>query len=265
MIIDGKALARDIVADIARDVATMGEKPRLAVFTCAPNFETQKFLMIKEKQAAAAGISITRIELPESVTLAEVGEGVAAAAATHDGVIIQFPFPHLATKDLIPLVPVSHDVDVLTYTATSPILPPVVGAIDEMAARAQLFWAGKRVVVIGHGRLVGAPAITYVEAQGGTVTLITKDSTDLTSLASADVVILGAGVPGLLKPDMVRDDVIVFDAGTSEEGGALVGDADPRVADKAALFTPVPGGIGPVTVAMLLKNVMYRKKTINVV
>jgi methylenetetrahydrofolate dehydrogenase (NADP+)/methenyltetrahydrofolate cyclohydrolase len=260
MIIDGRALAADIGAQIASEVADMVIKPRLAIFTCAPNFETKKFLMIKEQQAAAAGILLTQIVLPETVTLVEVAKQVATIATTHDGIIIQFPFPHIATADLIPLIPPSHEVDVLTYTESSPILPPVVGAIDEIAARAQLFWVGKQVVVVGNGLLVGAPAVRYVESQGGSVTLITKNSIDLSPLTTADVVILGAGVPGLLRPEMVRDEVVIFDAGTTEEGGALVGDADPAVAAKAALLTPVPGGIGPVTVAILLRNVLYLAK-----
>jgi len=270
MIIDGKALAADIGIAVAREVATMADKPHLAVFTCAPNFETQKFLIIKERQAAAVGISLTRYELPKTVTLEEVREQVQAAAATHDGIIIQFPFPHLATADLIPLIPVSHDIDVLTYTGESPILPPVVGAIDEMATRTGVLFAGKQVVIVGNGRLVGAPAALYAKAKGAEVILITKDTTDLSPLLSADIVILGAGVPGLLTPAMVQDGVVIFDAGTSEEGGVLVGDADPEVATKASLFTPVPGGIGPVTVAILLKNVLYlaqehRKNHTNVV
>jgi methylenetetrahydrofolate dehydrogenase (NADP+) / methenyltetrahydrofolate cyclohydrolase len=270
MNIDGKALAADIGVETAQVVAQMKVKPRLAVFTCAPNFETQKFLMIKERQAAAVGIELTRIELSNIVTLGEVEKQVKAVTATNDGIIIQFPFPHLATADLIPLIPRSHDIDVLTYTETSPILPPVVGAINEMASRAQLLWAGKQVVVVGNGRLVGSPAALYARMQGARVTIITKDSTDLSPLGVADIVILGAGVPGLLKQDMVKDGVVVFDAGTTEEGGALVGDADPAVAAKAALFTPVPGGIGPVTVAILLRNVLYlalehRKNHTNVV
>ncbi|MFK5283328.1 bifunctional methylenetetrahydrofolate dehydrogenase/methenyltetrahydrofolate cyclohydrolase, partial [Lacticaseibacillus paracasei] len=74
---------------------------------------------------------------------------------------------------------------------------------------------------------------------------------------TADIIILGAGSPGLLTPAMVKAGVVVFDGGTSEEGGMLVGDADPAVADRASLFTPVPGGVGPLTVAILLKNVLY--------
>jgi methylenetetrahydrofolate dehydrogenase (NADP+)/methenyltetrahydrofolate cyclohydrolase len=257
MIIDGRALARTIIDAIAAEVATGGRAPELAVITCAPNFETQKFLQIKEKQAARAHVPIVRYELPSTVTLKEVVTRVEMATEQHDGLIIQFPFPHIATADLIPLIPSSHDVDVLSYNGgTSDILPPVVGAIDEMSRQYGAVWEGKRVVIVGNGRLVGAPTALYATTRGAAVTVVTKDVPDLTPLRTADIVVLGAGVPGLVTPDMVREGVIVFDAGTSEEGGQLRGDADVRVAEKAALFTPVPGGIGPLTVAVLLRNLL---------
>jgi len=91
--------------------------------------------------------------------------------------------------------------------------------------------------------------------------VVTKDTLDQVSLIrAADILILGAGVPGLITADMIKPGVIIFDAGTSEDGGMLVGDADPLVASKAALLTPVPGGIGPLTIAILLKNVLNLAK-----
>ncbi len=261
MIVDGKALAAEIIEEIKVAVLALPKPPRLTVFTCEPNFETQKFLHLKEAKAAAAGIALDLVTLPENVTLSEVREAVTAAAASCDGIIIQFPFPHLATSELIPLIPVTHDVDVMQYTgwSTDP-LPPVVGAIAEMVKRYSVVWENKEVVVVGNGRLVGAPAASYARGLGAHVTVVTKESDNLAATKTSDIIILGAGVPALLKPDMVKEGVIVFDAGTSEEGGMLVGDADPSVAERATLFTPVPGGIGPLTVAILLKNVLYLAK-----
>lgn len=258
MIIDGRAAAAKIVADIKAETAGWKIPPRLTVFTCAPNFETQKFLTIKERQSAEAGITLNRIELPDTITLQDVAGLVGAAALECDGIIIQFPFPHLATADLIPLIPATHDVDVFTYAGElEGPLPPVVGAIDYLANTHELNWEGKEVVVVGQGRLVGAPAAAYANSCGANVTVLTKERHDHTALLKADIVILGAGVPGLVKTDMVKDGVVVFDAGTTEEGGMLVGDADSGVAENASLFTPVPGGIGPITVAILLKNVLH--------
>ncbi|MCU0678438.1 MAG: bifunctional 5,10-methylenetetrahydrofolate dehydrogenase/5,10-methenyltetrahydrofolate cyclohydrolase [Candidatus Pacebacteria bacterium] len=261
MIVDGRALASQIIAVLKEGISVFGETPVLTVFTCAPNFETKKFLALKERRAKEAGIAVRVVELPEGVLLSAVQEAVNQAVLVSDGVIIQFPFPHLATKDLIPLIPASHDVDMMIYDGqTGGLLPPVVGAIAAISDAHGVTWEGREVVVVGNGRLVGAPAADYAASRGAVVKVVTKDSNTLAATKTADIVILGAGVPGLLTYDMVKEGVVVFDAGTSEEGGMLVGDADPAVAEKARLFTPVPGGIGPLTVAILLKNVLYLAK-----
>lgn len=260
MIIDGRALAREITAGIESTVKHLAVPPRLTVFTCAPNFETQKFLALKQKNAHMVGIVLELIELPATVTLNEVAEAVSAARVRADGIIIQFPFPpHLVTADLIALIPSSHDVDAFSYAGGLPeLLPPVVGAIAEISKVQHVVWLGKRVVVVGNGRLVGAPAALYATARGAEVIILTKDTPQQeTVISTADILILGTGVPGLITADMIKPGALIFDAGTSEEGGMLVGDASPTVAAKAGLFTPVPGGIGPLTIAILLKNVLY--------
>lgn len=260
MIIDGKALASQIIHTVAKQVAMLPTAPLLTVFTCAPNFETQKFLALKQKQAARCGITLVLHECQADVTLAEVATAINNVQGTTDGIIIQFPFPaHVATADLIALIPKTHDVDAFSYTGEqTDIFPPVVGAIDAISQEYTISWKGKQVVVVGNGRLVGAPAILYATSLGSDVTVVTKDTLNQAALiAEADILVLGAGVPGLITAEMVKDGVIIFDAGTSEEGGVLVGDADLGVAARAKLLTPVPGGIGPLTIALLLKNVLY--------
>jgi methylenetetrahydrofolate dehydrogenase (NADP+) / methenyltetrahydrofolate cyclohydrolase len=261
MIVDGKKIANDILADLAAEVQAMPQPPRLTIFTCAPNFETEKFLRLKQLRAAEVGIAITLITLPATVTLPEVEAAITAATPLCDAMIVQFPFPHLQTADLIPLVPPSHDVDVMQYAGLlDGLFPPVVGAIDVIAKVHQVDFAGKHVVIVGNGRLVGAPACLYATARGAQVTILTKENFAREPIAAADILILGAGVPGLVTSDMVRQGVVVFDAGTSEEGGQLVGDADPRVSTVASIYTPVPGGIGPITIAVLLRNVVALAK-----
>jgi methylenetetrahydrofolate dehydrogenase (NADP+) / methenyltetrahydrofolate cyclohydrolase len=112
-------------------------------------------------------------------------------------------------------------------------------------------------VIVGRGRLVGMPAEIWCQKQGARVTVVTRETKDAGELiAQAQILILGAGQPGLITKDMVRPNVILFDAGTSEDGGVLKGDADPGCAAVASLFTPVPGGIGPITIAVLLRNLL---------
>lgn len=260
MIIDGKALAREIMGQLTAEILGLPQVPHLTVFTCAPNFETKKFLALKQKQAAVCGVTLVLHECEPDATLLQIKSAVDAVVSTTDGIVMQFPFPSpLSTTDLVALIPTTHDVDAFSYIGQdTAVLPPVVGAINEIAKTYQVSWMDKSVVVVGSGRLVGAPAAAFARSRGSQVTVLTKDTIDQkTPILQADILILGAGVPGLITADMVKPGVIIFDAGTSEEGGVLVGDACTDVGTKAALVTPVPGGIGPVTIAMLLKNVLY--------
>jgi methylenetetrahydrofolate dehydrogenase (NADP+) / methenyltetrahydrofolate cyclohydrolase len=111
--------------------------------------------------------------------------------------------------------------------------------------------------VVGAGRLVGAPAIELLKDLGAEVSVVTDVHGSLLDLKDADIVVLGAGKPALVKPEMLKPGVVLIDAGTSnppQGGSTVVGDADPRCAEVASVFTPVPGGIGPIAVAMLFKN-----------
>ena len=110
-------------------------------------------------------------------------------------------------------------------------------------------------MVLGAGRLVGAPVARFLNSAGAQVTTLTElDEQPFEIIKTADVIVTGIGQPHFIKPEHVKEGVVIFDAGTSEDGGFMVGDVEPDVAHKAALFTPVPGGIGPITVALLLRN-----------
>ena len=116
---------------------------------------------------------------------------------------------------------------------------------------------GKKVVVIGKGKLVGKPAAEWARKEGAFVEVVDRSIKNPEMIfKKADVLISGAGVPSLITPEKIKDGVLLFDAATSEMSGKLVGDIDPVCAKKAALYTPVPGGIGPLTVALLFKNLL---------
>ncbi|MCA9364243.1 bifunctional 5,10-methylenetetrahydrofolate dehydrogenase/5,10-methenyltetrahydrofolate cyclohydrolase [Candidatus Kaiserbacteria bacterium] len=261
MIIDGKKIAEGLFRELTETVRQLSSAPQLAVITCAPNFETQRFLNIKQKRAAEVGIVVRVIELPETATTDECVQTIAAAATDSDGVVVQLPFPgHVDRDALIAAIPKTHDVDAFNLE-DSEILPPVIGAMHMILTTEGIVLEGKRVVVVGAGKLVGQPAARWFRGQYADVTVLTKeDSKEVSDIAhhtkDADIVVLGTGVPGLLKPDMVHEGVVILDAGTSEDAGELRGDADPACAEKALIFTPVPGGIGPITIAILLKNLV---------
>lgn len=266
MIVDGKAIALEILAEVAAKIKKLPRAPRLTVLTCAPNFETQKFLALKQMRATEVGIDVRVVELDPRILTPLVIQAINEAIITTDGIVVQLPFP--STIDIVSVlasVPASHDVDALLYDGTeTTVLPPVVGAIDAIVKHHQVKLSGKQVVVVGRGRLVGAPAALYATSQRAHVTILEKDTEGNESkIKEADVLILGAGVPGLVTASMVKPGVAIFDAGTSEEGGMLVGDADASVTEVASLVTPVPGGIGPITIAVLLRNVVSLSETNN--
>lgn len=259
MVVDGKRIAAEIYGTIRRKLAGRRPHPYLAVFTCAPNRETRKFLELKKKRAGELGIDVAVIEFGAGIDGDTVAGAIADAGGKADGIVVQLPFPaHIDAGRLIAAVPPELDVDALRYDGSdTDILPPVVGAVAAIAEHHNVRFAGKRVAVIGEGRLVGQPAALWARRAGASVLVIGKDTANAAeTIKNAEIIISGTGTPGLITPAKIGDGVVLFDAGTSEEGGQLRGDADPACAPKCSLFTPVPGGIGPVTIAVLLRNLV---------
>lgn len=259
MLVNGREIAESIYHSIRTELTKRKTRPHLTVFTCAPNFETRKYLTLKKKKAEEAGLGLNVIEFMPDIKTNEVVQSIKQSAMTADGIVVQLPLPkHIDTEAVLAAVPKNLDVDAVHYSVEEiEILPPVVGAIKAIAEHHGVSFPGKKVVIVGKGRLVGAPAAIWAKGAGGDVTVIDKDTANSDeSLKSADIIISGAGVPGLITPEKIKDGVIIFDAGTSEEGGQLRGDCTQECADKAALFTPVPGGIGPITIAILFQNLV---------
>lgn len=131
---------------------------------------------------------------------------------------------------------------------------PVAEALREVLLRAGVEPRGKRAVVVGAGRLVGGPAAELLRELGADVSVVTEHDGSLHDLKNADIAVLGAGNPGMVTPEMLKEGVVLIDAGTSEQGGKVQGDASPECEQRASVFTPVPGGVGPIAVAMIFKN-----------
>lgn len=259
MIVDGKALAAEILGEVSKRTkarSALRRAPKLTIFTCAPTFATKKYLALKTKKAASVGIETDIQELRADVTTEVFVARMHEVLGETDGIVVQLPLPvHLDRETILAAIPASADPDGFSFgVAPDVCLPPVVGAIDEIAKRNDIAFGGKSAVVVGSGRLVGQPAAHFLRHAGATVTVLPDATADTAPLTTADVIVSGAGVPHLVTPELVREGVLIFDAGTSEDNGKLAGDVHPEVADKAALFTPVPGGIGPITIALLLRN-----------
>ncbi|MEM9336942.1 MAG: bifunctional 5,10-methylenetetrahydrofolate dehydrogenase/5,10-methenyltetrahydrofolate cyclohydrolase [Patescibacteria group bacterium] len=257
MIVDGAHIAKQLLQQLKEQLA--GSSPlRLKTFACEPNFETKKFIAIKQRAAAEVGIGLELVAFGVEQGQFDMLHAVQEAVMSSHGVMVQLPFPaRISVDTILSAIPPSHDVDALMYDGTDEaVLPPVVGAIKEIARVHSIDFKDKQVTVVGNGRLVGSPSAVWARQQGAAVSMVTKHHPNPAAIKEADIVILGAGTPALIKPKDLKEGVVVFDAGTSESAGSLAGDADPAVADVASLFTPVPGGIGPVAVVVLLRNLV---------
>jgi methylenetetrahydrofolate dehydrogenase (NADP+) / methenyltetrahydrofolate cyclohydrolase len=267
MIIDGKAIAAQLYEELAIERAQFGEVT-LGHLVTEMSPVTASYARIKERGAERLGIKMVRVELPAGSGTPEALAGIQKLVDETDGVIPQLPIvPGIDAAAVINAIPKEKDVDVLSLAACAefekgnwPAVPPVPAALVYILEKSGVKISGAKVTVVGYGRLVGKPAATLFRQHGGIVTIADKGA-DVSALTrDADIIVLGTGVSGILKPDMVKPGVAVVDAGASEQGGKVVGDADPAVAEKCSVFTPVPGGVGPVAIAMIYKNVFALKR-----
>lgn len=253
MIIDGRQLSREILARTKVRAEELPHPPHVLALVASETPATRSYLKIKGLRAADAGCSF------EARPLGAPFEGA-------DAVIVQLPLPtDVDQKAACDAIPLSKDADVLSFIArekferaeADALLPPVVGAIKEIFRQNGVEVKGKKAVVIGNGWLVGAPCATWLKQQGAEVETLdsaTKLEDFSMALRTADIIVAGAGVPHLIKPEYLKRGVVLIDAATSESNGILAGDADPVCAEVCSLFTPVPGGVGPIAVACLFEN-----------
>ncbi len=260
MIVDGRAIASDILKEVRASLA--GRVPVVRAVVLAPSPATESYLSIKKARAEEGGMSLEVVRLADDAGTDAVIDAVRAPGA--HSVIVQLPLPErIDTDAVLAAIPLEQDADVLSPAAYArfeqgaegALVPPVAGAVAEVLARAGIDAAGKRAVVVGQGKLVGRPAIALLRRLGADTIAVLKETPDPGRiLREADIVISGAGQAHFITKDMVKPGAVLIDAGTSESGGAIAGDLDPACAETASVFTPVPGGIGPIAVAMLFRN-----------
>lgn len=260
MMLDGRALASAVLTEVKASLR--GRLVRVRAVVVQPSPATESYLAIKTARAHEAGMELEVVRLHDDADTAAVITAVQAVGA--DAVIVQLPLPsHIDTGAVLAAIPLEKDADVLSGAAYArfehneegALMPPVAGAIAEILARTQVSVGGKRAAVVGQGKLVGKPALVLLRRMGADAVTILKDTPDPARiLREADIVVSGAGQAHFITPAMIKEGAVLIDAGTSESNGALAGDMDPACAEIASVFTPVPGGVGPVAVALLFKN-----------
>ena len=252
MTINGRALANRIYERLSIRRASLPRHIALGIVCSEPDAVMESFMKIKTRAAQQLDVAIVRVDVP--IRAGEQGaiEAIVELTKRTDGIITQLPLPRSwDARPVLAAIPGSHDVDGIG--TNSLVVPPVARAVKDILEEAHFDPKGKCAVVIGAGRLVGVPVARLLEELGARVTVITEGQ-PLDALMNADIIVSGAGSPKLITPEVVRDGAVLIDAGTSEQGGKVRGDADPACAMKCALFTPVPGGVGPVAVAEIFEN-----------
>jgi len=253
IILDGKKLSERILEDLREKVKKSGKKLILAAVLVGDDLQSKIFLRQKEKACQKVGISFKLYRFPKNISQKKLIQEVKKLCRykLYHGVVIQLPLPgHIDTEKILNLIPAEKDVDVLSgQKPKAGVLPPVLAGILELFKEYKIKIKGKNVVVVGYGKLVGKPIADWMKKQGIRVFIVDKNTPYISRLTKkADILISGVGKPNLITGDMIKKGAIVVDA---------AGDvAQKSVASKAGYLTPVPGGVGPLTVAMVIKNLI---------
>ena len=270
-LIDGKVIAAEIRAELkARTQAfeeKYGKKIGLAVVLIGNDPASQVYVRNKVKACEEAGIRSFRHDLPEETTQRQAEELVSALAEDENvhGILVQLPLPRgLDEKQLLSLIPPAKDVDGFLAENIGRLALKEEGTVActplgvmEMLSRSNIPVAGKRAVVVGRSNIVGRPMALLLLNADATVTVCHSKTKDLLEeCRRADILVAAIGKPKFITADMVKEGAVVIDVGMDrDENGKLCGDVDfENVKEKASAITPVPGGVGPMTIAMLLKN-----------
>ncbi|EAF1796692.1 bifunctional methylenetetrahydrofolate dehydrogenase/methenyltetrahydrofolate cyclohydrolase FolD [Listeria monocytogenes] len=277
-IIDGKKLAKEIQEKVTREVAELvkeGKKPGLAVVLVGDNQASRTYVRNKQKRTEEAGMKSVLIELPENVTeekLLSVVEELNEDKTIH-GILVQLPLPeHISEEKVIDTISYDKDVDGFhpvnvgdLFIGKDSFVPCTPAGIIELIKSTGTQIEGKRAVVIGRSNIVGKPVAQLLLNENATVTIAHSRTKDLPQVAKeADILVVATGLAKFVKKDYIKPGAIVIDVGMDrDENNKLCGDVDfDDVVEEAGFITPVPGGVGPMTITMLLANTLKAAKRI---
>lgn len=275
-IIDGKLISTQLRGEIKADVEALtasGERPGLAVVIVGEDPASQIYVRNKGKACEEVGIYSEIIRLPESTAETELLNVIDGFNARKDidGILVQLPLPkHISEAAVIARIAPEKDVDAFSHenvgrimTGEYSFLPCTPAGVIELLRRSGITISGKECVVVGRSNIVGKPMAMLLLHENGTVTVCHSKTVDLGRVTSrADILVVAIGKPKFITADMVKEGATVIDVGMNRTPeGKLCGDVDfEAVSKKCAFITPVPGGVGPMTITMLLKNTVTARK-----
>ena len=272
-LLDGKKIAAEVRAELKETVAAMAQKPELAVVLVGNDPASEIYVKGKIKGCEEVGITSHTFRLSESSTQEEVEELVSSLVQRKEisGILVQLPLPKgLNSERILSLIPREKDVDGFSAAnvgklalGEESLAACTPQGIMELLSRYQIPTAGKRAVVVGRSKIVGRPIALLLLNADATVTICHSKTVNLKEeCLRADILIAAIGKARFITADMVKEGAVVVDVGINRnQEGKLCGDVDfENVKEKASYITPVPGGVGPMTIAMLLKNTVETAK-----
>ena len=273
VILDGKKTAAAIKSELREKVATLANKPGLGTLLVGDDPGSVSYVAGKHRDCAEVGMQSIRIDLPSSASEADVRKAIADLNSAKEvtGYIVQLPLPkQMDTRSLLEAIDPAKDADGLHPINLGKLVMNVEGKFDaplpctpagivELLRRYDVKLAGAQVAVLGRGLTVGRPLglLLSSKAVNATPVLLHSASKNIPEqVKQADIVVAAVGQPGFVKPEWVKPGAAVLDVGITRVNDSLVGDVDPAVREVAGYFSPNPGGVGPMTRAMLMANVV---------
>jgi methylenetetrahydrofolate dehydrogenase (NADP+) / methenyltetrahydrofolate cyclohydrolase len=265
-IIDGKAVAAEVRARVRAEVAGLDSGPGLATILVGDDPASQVYVRNKRKACEEAGIASIDHDLEASIPESDLADLIRQLGEDErvSGILLQLPVPgHIDSDAMIELINPLKDVDGLTTTNAGRLVQGREGLVSctpagviELLEHEDVELRGAEAVVLGRSQLVGRPLASLLLARDATVTMCHSRTRNLAEVCSrADVLVAAVGRPHLVTAEMVKEGAVVIDVGINRTDDGLVGDVDFKaVVEKAGAITPVPGGVGPMTIAMLLAN-----------
>jgi methylenetetrahydrofolate dehydrogenase (NADP+)/methenyltetrahydrofolate cyclohydrolase len=276
-VIDGRKIRDDMLEEIKREVSLLPLVPVFCDILVGNDKVSEQYVRIKSKAAESVGIKFHTAEFPDSISTEELLEKIDDLNRVPHmcGIIVQLPLPqHIDKEEVLNRIIPALDVDCLGKEATfnfynnrGGLEYPTALACMKILDSINIDLLNKKIVVLGQGNLVGRPVTHLLRKQGLEVATITNQTENIGEiLKNADIIISGIGKSKFLTENMIKPGVVIIDAGTSEDNGGVGGDVDlDSIRGIASLVSPTPGGVGPVTVAMLLKNVVkVAQKKLNI-
>ena len=277
MLIDGKKIAEEVKDRVAKEIFDLkGPRPNLAIILIGERPDSKLYVELKEREARKVGVDTHLYKCPENIPEQDVLDMIRLLNEDEliDGILVQLPLPQGFDTDGI-ILAINPDKDVDCFHPENlkklfktcdhyDVMSPVFKSVDRMLCSIDCNLKNKTVCILANSDIFGKSLAKTLECKGAQVEVIRADDKDLTSKTSkADVLITAIGRPKFIKKEMVKKDAVVIDIGTTKENKKVLGDVDfDDVEQKTSHITPVPGGVGPMTIAYLFENCLaaYKKK-----